>query len=371
ALICAAFRSLGGPQEIVDNLAMQFGAAGHAVRVISNRDPAGPERTPRDQYELVFLRIPERKPASWKHLERLLRHPRGTRELKDFLGEWRPDIVDYHVTSWDHIPAVTHACHTAGVPVIHSFHGIFARRQMGDRALAALALANGVVTVSAFTRRHLAALSTAASNADVIICGVDTEAARIAVPIRRERPYIFCAGRLSLAHKAIDVLLGAFAMVAKRHPELDLLIAGDGPDRAQLERQADAAGLSASVRILGTIAHDELFGFYKGAVLFAMPSRVPEGIPLVFLEAMASGAAVVGTRDGGTPEIVIDGETGVLIDRNEPAELAAAILRLLDNPELRARMGRRAMELAALYGWPRVAQRYLEVYASRARSKLA
>ncbi len=165
-----------------------------------------------------------------------------------------------------------------------------------------------------------------------------------------------------MPHKAIDALVSAFAILAPHHRELDLLIAGEGPDRARLEAQIASAGLSERVLMLGGRTQSELWRLYKGARLFVMPSRAVEGLGLVFLEAMACGTPVVATRSGGTPEVVIDGETGLLVDRNEPGKIAAAMRSLIEDHELRARLGVRGMHLAQRYAWRGVADRYLEVY---------
>lgn len=362
-LICPAFRCIGGIQEVVDNIGAQFHAAGHEVMVLTNRDLIGVEREQRAELKCIYMRIPESKPASIRHLERLVRHPRGTRELIEFLEAWRPHIVNYHVTSWDHIPAVTYACRSAGVPVIHSFHCTSARRQLGDRALEALKDSCGVTAVSDYTKRQLEQLSPAAAQASVIRSGVDLESAAVAPALRRERPYIFSAARLYLAHKAIDVLVDAFALIAPHHPDLDLLIAGDGSDREQLEALISRKRLDGRVHMLGLIQRRELWKYFKGAVMFAMPSRFADPMPLVFSEAMACGTAVIGCRTGGIPELVPDGEAGFLIERNEPEKLAAAMENLIANPKLRTRMGMQGPQIAARNSWPRVAEQYLEVYS--------
>jgi glycosyltransferase involved in cell wall biosynthesis len=103
-------------------------------------------------------------------------------------------------------------------------------------------------------------------------------------------------------------------------------------------------------------------------MLFALPSRDPEGLGLVFLEAMACGRPVIATKSGGVPEIVLDGKNGLLVDRNEPEEWACAIRRLLCDAAARERIGEFGRtEVANLYSWPRVAANYLNVYASCAK----
>ena len=113
------------------------------------------------------------------------------------------------------------------------------------------------------------------------------------------------------------------------------------------------------------VERSELWGLYKDALFFAMPSRMPEGLGLVFLEAMAAGVAVIGTRSGGTPEIVDHGRTGLLVEDNTPAELATAMRQMLNNPGERTAMGERARQrVASRYTWRQFALQYLEVYSS-------
>ena len=157
----------------------------------------------------------------------------------------------------------------------------------------------------------------------------------------------------------------AFSQLAGEFPGVDLLVAGDGPDRIALNAMVRAAGLESRVVMLGAVPHDELWSYYRGALFFVLPSRIPEGRALVFLEAMAAGLPIVATKSGGTPEIVADGQSGVLIEGNDPQMFAAAMRSLLSDAALRRRMGVRARELAEReHGWDAVARRYLDVYAS-------
>jgi glycosyltransferase involved in cell wall biosynthesis len=258
---------------------------------------------------------------------------------------------------------MAHASHAISVPMVQSFHGVSGIGESGARPLRALRDVCAITAASVFLKRYFANLSTAARDARVIIHGVDAQAAELAQAAVHERPYIFSAGRLHLPTKAFDVLIAAFATLATRYPQLDLLIAGDGPDRAALEAQIAAARLGDHVTMPGAKPQSELWSLYKSAIMFAMPSRAREGLGLVFLEAMACGTPVIATGTGGTPEIVINGETGLLVEHNEPVEIAAAMAKLIDNPELRSRMGQAGRELAAQYSWRRVAERYLEVFA--------
>ncbi|MFZ0886861.1 MAG: glycosyltransferase family 4 protein, partial [Candidatus Binataceae bacterium] len=367
-LVCRDFRSMGGVEEIVDNVGAEFAAAGHTVAVLSKpKVPeymAGHERALRAGLECVDVRVPERKPATWRHPERLIRGSRGTRELVTWLRNWRPDIVNCHITGWEHAVTVTDASRAACVPIVYSLGGLVDAERLSPRQLRLFKSAPAIVAISQAGKRLFDPFPDIAAKVRVITCGVDDMAADAATPARRERSYIFCTSRLDLQHKAIDALIRAFAMLGPRYSELDLLIGGEGPDRGQIELQIASAELGGRVQLVGFKSRDELWGLYKGALVFAMPSKRAEGLGLVFLEAMACGTPVIGTRSGGAPEIIIEGETGLLVDRNEPEELAATIRKLLDDPEMRARMGRQGRQFAVQHSWRRAAQRYLDLYAS-------
>src|SRR5438093_1234145 len=164
--------------------------------------------------------------------------------------------------------------------------------------------------------------------------------------------------------KGFAVLLGAFAGLDA--PEVDLLIAGDGPERRRLEALRERLGLGARVHLLGAMDRATVASLYRGARLVACPSRW-EGLPLVCLEAMASGRAVVASRVDGIPDAVSDGETGLLVAPEDPVALAAALRALLEDAPRRDRLGARGRALVcAELTRPSAAERYLAVLADAA-----
>jgi glycosyltransferase involved in cell wall biosynthesis len=371
-LICEAFRSIGGVQEVVDNLAAEFESAGHQVAIISTPFVAAVKRSMRFNGACSYLEIPSRPPVTLRHLERMFqpRLPIQVRLLAREISSFVPQIVSSHCWSWDRFAAIADACAEAGVPWVHNLYDSWGIGKMGSAALACLASADKLSALSEATKRYFEPLVPSAARARVIIGGVDVEAAKTAQPYAHPRPYVFCAARLDLRHKAIDSLISGFAIASREHPQLDLLVAGDGPDRSLLEDLAKSAGLAQSVRFLGIVSRADLWSLYKGAQLFAMPSRKPEGLGLSFLEAMASGLAVVGTRSGGTPEIVQDGVTGLLVDCDQPSEVSYALSSLVKDRERAIGMGRTGQRIAAeRYSWPRVAEQYAELYASCLRER--
>ena len=141
--------------------------------------------------------------------------------------------------------------------------------------------------------------------------------------------------------KALDVLLAATAELVHSHPRLQVLIAGGGPQREHLEQRVRELGLERNVRLLG---HRADVPDIVAALDVAVTSSDYEGSPLSVMEYMAAGRPVVATRVGGVPDLVEDGLTGLIVERRDPAALAAALRRLLEDAELREAMGARGAE---------------------------
>jgi glycosyltransferase involved in cell wall biosynthesis len=141
--------------------------------------------------------------------------------------------------------------------------------------------------------------------------------------------------------KAIDRLIDAVALIRRVDPGFRLEIAGDGELDSALREQVERLGLGEAVAFLGDV-RDVPERLARASAL-VLPSHT-EGISLTLLEAMATGLPVVATRVGGNPEVVVDGETGLLVPPADPPALAEALLRLRRDPELGRAMGARGRE---------------------------
>lgn len=135
--------------------------------------------------------------------------------------------------------------------------------------------------------------------------------------------------------KRHDLLIEAFGSIAATRPALRLVLVGDGPLRPAIERQVRDLGLVGRVRLLGHELNPEPF---YAAFDIAVQASSREGLPNAMLEAGAAGRALVATAAGGSAEIVIDGQTGLLVPTDSAPDLAIALARLVDDPELRARL---------------------------------
>jgi glycosyltransferase involved in cell wall biosynthesis len=173
--------------------------------------------------------------------------------------------------------------------------------------------------------------------------GVELE--RYASLDRREadEPIVVAVGQLK-EKKGLRFLVDAMAELRARGLRASCRIIGEGPLRDELEAQVSRLGLDRSVALLGALPHDAVMQAYAEATVFTLPCVVAidgdrDGIPNAILEAMASGIAVVSTATSGIPEVVRDGETGLLVPGADAASLADALERLLLDNDLRTRLG--------------------------------
>ena len=194
--------------------------------------------------------------------------------------------------------------------------------------------------------------------------GLDPRAARATYGLDGG-PWLLTVSRLEW-HKGIDTTIRALPAVRAAVPRARYAVAGVGPRRAELERLARELGLGDAVRFLGAVPDADLPAVYNAADLYVGASRrhalLVEGFGISLVEASACGIAVVGGRSGGVPDAVRDGETGLLVDPDEPAAVAAGITTLLRDPERRRQMGaagRRAVETH--YNWDRVARDLIQI----------
>lgn len=156
-----------------------------------------------------------------------------------------------------------------------------------------------------------------------------------------EGPVVVSIGRLSREKGHAD-LIEAVRLAAGSGHHLSLVLAGDGPERASLEAQIDAAGLRAHVHLPGYLDRPERL--LEEADLTVLPSHT-EGLPNAALESLAMNVPVLATRVGGTPDVITDGETGRLVEAHAPAQMADALVEFMVNPDPWRRMAERGRQL--------------------------
>jgi len=306
----------------------------------------------KSHFELVFISLTDRGPLA----ERLeaegckviaLQTPGGLqpsliRTLKNVFREEKIDVVHTH----DDRPLIygAPAGRWAGVRVIHTQHhgklpGVGRKQEFLVRW--AGRLAHAFVTVSRDSARYYVEAGLPAKRVSTIWNGIDLETFAFQGPLIGG-PALTVA-RLS-PEKNIANLLRAAALVRDGDAAFRLEIAGDGPCREDLVKQAHELKLNDIVKFLGEVR--DVPGLLSRAGLFVLPSK-SEGISLTLLEAMARGLPVVATKVGGNPEVVLDGQTGILVPSDDAPALARAILQIrkaFDDARLMGRAGRKRVE---------------------------
>ena len=173
-----------------------------------------------------------------------------------------------------------------------------------------------------------------------------------------EQKLILCIGEL-LPNKNQAMAIRMMPRILEEFPDALLLLAGNGPEKENLEGLIAAMGLQSSVKLLGYCTCLEKYQRIAD-VLAACSHR--EGLPLNLVEAMLTENPVVATKNRGHCELVTPGETGFLVERNDAEAMAEHILRLLRNPEESRRMGRAGREFALQYGFENVKRELERIY---------
>jgi glycosyltransferase involved in cell wall biosynthesis len=282
-----------------------------------------------------------------RHLRRPVRPLRdvlGLLELLTVVRRRRPHIV--HANSAKAGTLARLAAWAAGVPIrIYTVHGwaFLAHRgiasilyRSAERLLRRLTTITICVSESE-AGAGLAARTCEARTTIVIRNGVAPR------PPRAERshvapPRLLSVGRLQAPK---DPLTLVRALAAVRPRRFNALIVGDGPYRLAVEAEIRRLGLADAVDLAGE--RGDVAELIAGAAAFVLSSR-SEGLPLSILEAMAAGLPVVASRVGGVAELVVHGETGLLVSPGDPESFAAAVQRVLDDSDLRRRLGEAGRE---------------------------
>jgi glycosyltransferase involved in cell wall biosynthesis len=200
-----------------------------------------------------------------------------------------------------------------------------------------------VITCTDFNRRHLEGLLEGVRHAPIHVLYHGTDLTRFSPVGRRpQADRVVSVGRL-VPKKGYEYLIRALARLAETERPVSCEIFGGGGLREALVEQIEASGLAALVQLRGARLQEDVISAYRTASLFALAPVVMEdgdrdGIPNVLVEAMASEVPVIATRISGIPELIEDGVDGLLVEPRDAEGLAAAIQRLLDDPELAARL---------------------------------
>jgi glycosyltransferase involved in cell wall biosynthesis len=245
---------------------------------------------------------------------------------------------------------VMDACRRLKIPLVVHFHGFDASvrsvlDEYGPRYPEMFEQAAKIIAVSRAMRRRLIGLGAPPRKVAYNPCGVDCDNFSGAAPAKA--PPIFVSVGRFVEKKAPSLTIAAFAEVQRVEPKARLRLIGDGPMFDECSRTARELEIDGSVDFLGQQPPDVVRQELRNARCFVQHSIEAangdcEGTPVGILEAGATGLPVVATRHGGIPDVVVDGETGFLVDERHVGQMANRMLALASSPALAAQMGERA-----------------------------
>jgi glycosyltransferase involved in cell wall biosynthesis len=340
----------GGMGDQVMQLAEQMRGEGADVRVVRTNPPN-----------------PLRWVAATPGVRTLARLPVYLRDLWRAAGS--ADLLHIMANSgWSWHLLVAPAVWTArmrAVPSVVSYHGgqaeAFLARSI--RLVApTLRAASALIVPSAFLQR---VFGLHGIESRVVPNVVDLSLFRPGTAGQRDAPHLVVVRNLEPLYD-IPTALRAFAAIRERIPRARLTVAGSGSEHGMLCDLADELGIRPAVDFAGRLSRTEMAALLARADLMLNPSTA-DNMPVSILEAMASGVPVVSTRVGGIPFLLDDGRTGLLVEARDPAAMAAAALRLLEDAALAQGLRAAAAAEVRLYAWPRVRALLEAVYESAMR----
>jgi glycosyltransferase involved in cell wall biosynthesis len=349
----------GGVESYVRNLSNELLSMGHEVSVIcadtprdnevngrintnvlrtvgkvanTNITPALPLALLKEDFDILHTHLPTPWSADWSAIVSWLKN--------------RPLVLTYHSD-------------IAGKGLAHHIAGAY------NITMLRLLIKNAdkiIVTRKGYLSEHL---EEQREKIAVIPIGVDT---RIFRPlVTKKRGDIFFLSVLDGYHefKGLDVLLGAIRIAKREMPYLKLIVGGEGAQKDHYMKVSKSMGLGGNVEFVGSVPQKMLVDYYSSCSLFVLPSIDPtrETFGIVLLEAMACGKPVVATKIAGAAEDIKANKAGLVVSPGDKEKLAEAMLCILKNQELAAKMGtagRRMVEMK--YNWRRVAEQTLELY---------
>jgi phosphatidylinositol alpha-mannosyltransferase len=350
----------GGVRVHVFELAERLRSRGHAVLVLA--PGASPALEPWIRIVGRPIRIPYNRSTA------PICPSRGSaRRVRDELRRFGPDLVHVHEPL---TPSTSmFAMRASRVPVVATFHSGASRSLLFTVAAPVLRrMANRIDVRVAVSRAAESFVAPRIGGTfEIVPNGVDVDQFREAEPaaLPEGRRLLF-VGRLH-ERKGFAHAVRAFALLAPRFPDLQLVVVGEGSQRRALETLPRE--IRSRVLELGALDNRAWPPYAAAADVFVAPNVGGESFGLILVEAMAAGLPIVASDIPGFDEVLTDGVEGSLVPRRDPRALAAGVARILEDPALSARMGAAARARAETFSWDRVTDRLEDLYREAIRRR--
>lgn len=349
---------VGGLESHVYHLCRALAAAGHQVGIVTSLSRPGlPAHEVVDGVEVWRTWFPSRSPVGWiAHAAGSL--PRTLRAARD------ADVL--HAQAFASVPPLMAARGVTGAPLVATFHTshflVRAEQPRWKPVLRSLVQTPDHALAASREIADVAERLAPGTRVEPVTNGVDTSLFRRVEPAlkRRDEGRRIVVPRRLFPKNGVDVLVRALPSILAGHPDLEVLVIGDGPQRGELETLAGTLGVASSIRWLGARPNAEMPGLLSSGDLAVIPSRM-EATSVAALEAMACELPVVASDVGGLPEIV-DRTVGALSPPDDPEALARTLSELLASADLPG-LGRAARaRVVAHWSNDRLSERHLEIY---------
>jgi len=347
---------IGGAEVLAGQLLPALQERGYEFTVVTSRRPLDRPN------EEIYKGIPVHRFPFRENLNQVSELVEIKQRVQNLKKQFAPDLIHISAVERDHVFHLLTA-QAYPVPLLITLHNVLTQEvEKSDSWLRRLVTSAdwvSCVSVSVLTATRMM-LPNTACRSSVVYNGLDIPAV-VPKGAPADVPQLLCLGRLK-ARKGFDLALTAFASIIQRFPQVRLVVAGDGPERPSLERQAARLGIAGVVDFIGWVDPGDIPKVVAKATAVVMPSR-HEPFGLVALDAALMARPIVASRVGGLAEVVTHRETGLLVEPEDSAGVAEALAFLLENHDLAAEMGRVARERAQeVFSWNRCVSGYDELY---------
>ena len=356
---------IGGAEIIATRLIPALQERGYEFIVVTRHD--SPDLPTEDQYRGIPIhRFPFWTGFEKRDVDQLIALRQKVTELK---RSFAPDLVHIHGCAFIalfHLDTMSAYPAPLLVTLINELPNHKVEREWWGRVMRAADWVTGKAPVVIEQACEL--VPEIRERSSVIANGLEVPLLR-PEPLAVDPPRLLCLGRLD-PQKGFDVAISAMTLLSDRFPQLRLVIAGDGPERSKLERHIAELGLTEKVELVGWVAPDKVPALINTSMAVLMPSRY-EGLPSVALQAGVMARPLVATEVGGLREVIVDRQTGIVVEPEDSEGVAEAVAFLVEHPEEATRMGQNARRrVQSEFSWQRCVDAYDRLYQKLINEKI-
>lgn len=336
---------VGGMEYYVERLSEELAARGHDVTVFTSSNNGKQETYTKNKVKIKTLKI----------MTKIYNNPISPTLFTQLLTEEKPDIINTHQYPIFYSDLAAFASLTRRIPLMVHIHvisdakssvsGLTSDIYYSTLGLRTLTLADVVVVPSNVYRTKLSKMYVNPNKLQVVYYGIDIKKFNNnsssdsfkAKYCLKNSIVILSVGRLNY-QKGLRFLIKAMSILKKSTPNIKLVIVGEGEELPILKRLVHSLGIAESVVFTGALNQTEIKSAYSSCDIFVLPSLF-ESFGISLIEAQASGKPVIGTKAGGAPEALLNGETGYLVEPGNSFALAEKIAHILSNHSKAIQMG--------------------------------